>query len=110
MQELPEGWRETAYKLIIFIPGVILGLSAKLAKINRDTGLTWKEFTYQALLAFSSAWLLWFILTLLGYDDNIKYPAAVVCGRWGDELMKFIWRLVRNAAKDAITSLLKNIK
>jgi hypothetical protein len=104
MQENQE-IRDLIYKLAIYIPGVILGLAAKLSRINRDKKLTIREAIFQTAVAFSTAWIVWFILQYFGYQ-KLAAPAAVICGRFGDEIMIFIWKYI----KISIANVLKSIK
>jgi len=105
MQEGHEEFKELIYKLAIYVPGVFLGLAAKLSRINRGRKLTMKEALFQTAVAFSTAWTVWFILEYLGYQ-RLSAPAAVVCGRFGDEIMMFIWKYV----KLSIENISKSIK
>lgn len=105
MQEGHEEFKEVIYKLAIYVPGVILGLAAKLSRINRGRKLTAKEAFFQTAVAFSTAWIVWFLLEYLGYQ-RLSAPAAVVCGRFGDEIMIFIWKYI----KLSVENLLKSIK
>lgn len=104
MQENQE-LKDVIYKLAIYVPGVILGLTAKLSRINRDKKLTIREAIFQTAVAFSTAWIVWFILQYAGYE-KLAAPAAVVCGRFGDEIMIWIWKYIRNS----IENILKSIK
>lgn len=105
MQEGHEEFKELIYKLAVYVPGVILGLAAKLSRINRGKKLTVKEALFQTAVAFSTAWVVWFLLEYCGYQ-KLSAPAAVVCGRFGDEIMIFLWKYIRMS----IENLLKSIK
>lgn len=105
MQEANEDIRDLLYKMAVYIPGVILGLSAKLSRLNRERKLTWREGIFQTAVAFSSAWVIWFALEYLGYQ-KLSAPAAVVCGRFGDEIMIWVWKYT----KLMISSTLKSFK
>ncbi len=105
MQEAHDELRQLIYKLLIYVPGVILGLSAKLSKINKSRKLTWKEAIYQTALAFSTAWFVWFTLEYTGHN-NWAAPAAVICGRFGDEILVFIWRYIKSSLEN-INKLIK---
>lgn len=105
MQEGKEEFTELIYKIAIYIPGVILGLVAKLSRINRSKKLTVREAIYQTALAFSTAWVVWFLFEYWGYQ-KLSAPAAVVCGRFGDEIMIFIWKYIKMSI-DNFTKLIK---
>lgn len=104
MQEGHEEVSEIMYKLAIYIPGVIVGLAAKLSRINRGKKLTVKEAVFQTTVAFSTAWLVWFALEYMGYQ-KLSAPAAVVCGRFGDEIMIFIWKYIRLSIENILKAM-----
>lgn len=99
-----EGLKELMYKLAIYVPGVMLGLAAKLSRINRDKKLTFREAIFQTMVAFSTAWMVWFALEYLGYP-RLSAPAAVVCGRFGDEIMIWVWKYVRMIVENFLKSV-----
>ncbi|MDW0314037.1 MAG: hypothetical protein QN716_01560 [Nitrososphaeraceae archaeon] len=98
-----EGFKDLIYKLAIYVPGVIIGLSAKLSKIRRHKKLTWQEALFQTTVAFSSAWIVWFILDYYGYS-KLAAPASVVCGRFGDEVIIWVGSYVRKWARMTLES------
>lgn len=104
MQEGNEEFKELIYKLAIYVPGVILGLAAKLSRINRGKKLTVKEALFQTAVAFSTAWVVWFMLEYFGYQ-RLSAPAAVVCGRFGDEIMIFIWKYIKLSIENVVKSI-----
>lgn len=104
MQEGNEEFKELIYKLGIYVPGVILGLAAKLSRINRGKKLTVKEALFQTAVAFSTAWVVWFMLEYFGYQ-RLSAPAAVVCGRFGDEIMIFIWKYIKLSIENVVKSI-----
>ena len=104
MQEGHEEFKELIYKLAIYVPGVILGLAAKLIRINRGKKLTVREALFQTAVAFSTAWIVWFLLEYFGYQ-RLSAPAAVVCGRFGDEIMIFIWKYIKLSIENVVKSI-----
>ena len=104
MQEGHEEFKELIYKLAIYVPGVILGLAAKLSRINRGKKLTVREALFQTAVAFSTAWIVWFLLEYFGYQ-RLSAPAAVVCGRFGDEIMIFIWKYIKLSIENVVKSI-----
>jgi hypothetical protein len=104
MQEGHEEFKELIYKLAVYVPGVILGLAAKLSRINRGKKLTVKEALFQTAVAFSTAWIVWFLLEYFGYQ-RLSAPAAVVCGRFGDEIMIFIWKYIRLSIENVLKAI-----
>lgn len=99
MQEKTEGLAELLYKLIIYVPGIILGLSAKLTRINRDGKLTWREGIFQTSVAFSAAYIILSVLEYKGVNMKIACAAAVVCGRFGDEILIWVWKYIKLMAQ-----------
>lgn len=106
MQEGQNEFKELIYKAAIFFPGVVLGLSAKLSKLNRNKKLTIREAIFQTAVAFSTAYVVWFILNILGLDEW-KAPAMVLCGRFGDEIMIWLWKYARISIEVFLNSLKK---
>lgn len=106
MQPENEQLRELLLKAIVFVPGVVLGLVAKLSKINREKKLTVKETIYQTSVALSSAWIVYAVLQKYGLYDW-SAPASVICGRFGDELLVWLWRMGKNLIQ---ASIKQNIK
>jgi hypothetical protein len=104
MQEGHEEFKELIYKLAIYVPGVILGLAAKLSRINRGKKLTVREALFQTAVAFSTAWVVWFLLEYFGYQ-RLSAPAAVVCGRFGDEIMIFVWKYIKLSIENVVKSI-----
>jgi hypothetical protein len=104
MQEGTDEFKELIYKIAIYVPGVIIGLAAKLSRINRNKKLTMREALFQTAVAFSTAWVVWFLLEYAGYS-KLSAPAAVVCGRFGDEIMIFIWKYIKMSLENITKSL-----
>lgn len=104
MQEGTDEFKELIYKIAIYVPGVIIGLAAKLSRINRSKKLTMKEALFQTAVAFSTAWVVWFLLEYWGFT-KLSAPAAVICGRFGDEIMIFIWGYIRLSIKNLLKSI-----
>lgn len=102
MQEQPEQFKELVSKLVLLIPGIVIGIATKLSKLNKDRKLTWRDGIYYTCVAFSTGIVVYFILINTG---NVKWtlPAMLICGRFGDEILVFIWRWI----KAAIQTLLK---
>lgn len=103
MQENANDLKELIYKALIFVPGIIIGLSAKLSKLNRDQKLNWPEALFQTAMAISTAYIAWYILDITGHS-KLKAPAMVVCGRFGDEIMLWLWRYIRLTLNSIIKS------
>lgn len=76
-------------KLLIYIGGVTMGLTAKLATINRKGELTFKEILFQTAVAFACSFIVW---AALYYTDkpNAAIIASVIVGRFGDSLLMAI--------------------
>lgn len=103
MAQIEEGFKDLIYKLAIYVPGVIIGLSAKLSKINRSKKLTWKEAIFQTSVAFSAAWIAWFLLD--PHYPHLSAPASVVCGRFGDEIVMWVWNFIKKMGRTALEQI-----
>lgn len=79
-----------AVKILIYMSGVIIGLGAKLAMINNESRLTWKQVIYHSMVAFACAWCMWYAFQSIGRPDLATW-AAVICGRFGDNVLMVIW-------------------
>lgn len=77
-------------KILLYMAGVTLGLGAKLAQINKDSQLTWKEVIYHSMVAFACAWCMWYGFKTIGKPELATW-AAVICGRFGDSMLMSIW-------------------
>lgn len=110
MQEHHEDFKELIYKLAFFFPGVILGLAAKLSRINKAGKLTLKELILQTCIAFSTAWAAYFILEYLGANEKLCAAASVLCGRFGDEIMLFLWKYAKMSMLGSIDNFKKLLK
>lgn len=106
MQEGTNELKELLYKAAIFIPGVVLGLSAKLSKLNRSKRLTIREAIFQTTVAYSTACIVYFILKATNRQEW-TVPAMVICGRFGDEIMMWIWKYLRISIEVFLNSLKK---
>lgn len=105
MQEPTESVREWLAKVLLLLPGIVIGLSAKLSKINRDRKLTFAVGFFEASTAFMAVYVTYHALTITGNEKYIL-PAACICARYGDEIVRFIWIWTSNT----ITTILKSIK
>lgn len=106
MPQIEEGFKDVVYKLAIYIPGVILGLAAKLSKIRKHRKLTWREGIFQTTVAFSSAWLVYWALAKWWHVDvETAAVASVVCGRFGDEIINWVGAYLKRWAKLTLESI-----
>lgn len=83
-------------KLAIYAAGVLLGLVAKLATLNYERNLSWKEVIFHTSVAFACAWVVWLALASWGKHD-VALIAAVIIGRFGDSMMIAIGKTVRKS-------------
>lgn len=73
-------------KLLIYMAGVMIGLGAKLATINRNGKLTTKEIIFQTMIAFACSFIVWASLYYSGRPD-MAVISSVIVGRFGDSLI-----------------------
>lgn len=86
-----EGW--TFLKFIFYAASVFLGLFAKLATINKDSQLTWKQVLYHTSVAFASAAIVAAIFYKQGQFET-AIIAAVIVGRFGDSVLISFGKIV----------------
>lgn len=84
------------YKAGLYILGIVLGVAAKLAILNKEKPLTIKDFILHGVIAFACAWLVWALLEHYGRLD-LANIASVIVGRYADYILVAIWKAVRNA-------------
>lgn len=79
----------------LYITGILLGLGAKLVRLNKDKPLTVKDFLFHSSIAFASAWLVW---ALLAHYDHLDLAniASVIVGRFGDQILLLAWKAIKN--------------
>lgn len=81
-------------KLGIYAAGVVIGLVAKLATINNERNLSWREIIFHTSVAFACAWVVWLVLASMGKHD-MALIAAVIIGRFGDSMLIAIGKSIR---------------
>lgn len=94
MQENSQEQGPFVVKLVIYAAGVVLGLLAKLATLNYEKDLSWREVIFHSSVAFACAWVVWLALASYGKHD-IALIAAVIIGRFGDSMLIAIGKAVR---------------
>lgn len=94
MQQIEEGFKEIWLKLAIFIPGVLVGLLLRISTMGKEKRLTWWNFLFRTSSALFSAWILWFFLEWKGWGHWAPI-AAPFCGRFGDEIILFVVKHLR---------------
>ena len=90
-----EEYRSFLVKISLYIIGIILGLVAKLAVINKEKPLTIKDFILHSSIAFACAWLVWAILSYYGRLE-LANIFSVIVGRYGDHILFAIWKAIKN--------------
>lgn len=81
-------------KLALYVGGVIVGLAAKLATLNMEKALSFKEIMFHSAVAFACAWVVGFAL----FQFNMKTEAmiaSVIVGRFGDSMLIAIGKAVK---------------
>lgn len=79
-------FEQFAAKATIYTIGIILGIAAKLATMNQEKRLTMKDITFQSVIAFASAWVVWWLLKDR-VSENILFSVSIVVGRFGDSVL-----------------------
>lgn len=82
-------------KTALYVTGIILGLIAKLAVINKEKSLTIKDFILHSSVAFACAWIVWAILSYYGKLE-LANIFSVIVGRYADYILFAIWKAVKN--------------
>lgn len=94
MQESNHEQGPFVIKLAIYAGGVIIGLLAKLATLNYERDLSWREVIFHSSVAFACAWVVWLALASWGKHD-VALIAAVIIGRFGDSMLIAIGKAVK---------------
>lgn len=96
-----EEYQSILYKIILYVAGIVLGLTAKLALINKEKTLTVKDFILHSSVAFACAWCVW---AILAHYDQLEYAnvISVIVGRYGDYVLYAIWKGIKNIINDKI--------
>lgn len=81
-------------KLAVYAAGVVIGLLTKLATLNYERELTWREILFHTSVAFACAWVVWLALASCGKHD-MALIAAVIIGRFGDSMLLSIGKAIR---------------
>lgn len=90
-----EEYRSFLIKSALYITGIILGLVAKLAVINKEKPLTIKDFILHSSVAFACAWIVWAILSYYGKLE-LANIFSVIVGRYADYILFAIWKAIKN--------------
>lgn len=80
----------------LYLIGIILGLGAKLAVMNKEKPLTVRDFILHGFIAFACAWLVWAILAHYDYLDFANI-ASVIVGRYADFILVAIWKSIKKS-------------
>jgi hypothetical protein len=86
-------------KAAIYIAGTVIGIGAKLATMNQDAKLTAKQIFFHSMVAFATAWCVWFMLEDK-INSNVLVSISVVIGRFGDKILLAIGKAVMQWLKD----------
>jgi len=100
---MPDSNHETTdffTKAAIYIAGTIIGIGAKLATMNNYSELTTKQIIFHTMVAFATAWCVWWLLEDK-VNENILVSISVVIGRFGDKILLAIGKVVMQWLKDS---------
>lgn len=82
-----------------YIVGLLLGLGAKLALMNKEKTLTMKEFIMHSMVAFACAWVVWYSLRYYGKLE-LANVCSVVVGRYADLILFSVWKQLKSMIDD----------
>ncbi len=74
------------YKLLIYLTGLIVGISAKLAELNTRQKLSIKTFFLHTTVALACSWVVWGLLSHYGHSDWAIWVSPIL-GRFGDSII-----------------------
>ncbi len=86
-------------KVITYIVGVIFGVGARLAIMHKEKNITRKDILVNTSLAFATAYFVWMALHYYGRGDMANV-CAVLCGRFGDDILRAGYRFISEKIKD----------
>lgn len=93
---MPVHNEETSFfvKVATYLIGLLLGLGAKLAIMNKEKTLTLKEFILHSMVAFACAWMVWSVLAYYGKLD-LANIFSVIVGRYSDVILLAAWKQIK---------------
>lgn len=59
------------------------------------------EAIYRTCVALMTAWIAWFVFEIRGWGQWAP-AAAAICGRFGDEILIWIWKIIVIAVENII--------
>ena len=92
-------------KIGISILGVIAGIGAKLASMQKVKPITWVDVVVNSAIAFAAAYFVWAVLETTGHQ-NLSTICSVICGRYADDVLSMGWKM----GKKILTNLNDEIK
>lgn len=82
------------WKIAIYVGGLVIGITAKLATLYEQDKLNFKKFFLHTSLALSSAWIVYFFLDSRGLSSWMPIAGPLI-GRFGDYVLIAIWKMVK---------------
>jgi hypothetical protein len=67
--------------------------------MNQDTKITVKQIIFHSMVAFATAWCVWWMLEDK-VNENVLVSISVVIGRFGDKILLAIGKAVMQWLKD----------
>jgi len=107
MQQIEEGFKEIAAKLVLFIPGLVIGVALKMSHISKRKKLTMKIALYEILLAMGAFWVVWWGCEHYHVNDFVKALAVFGAGRFGDVIILYTYKAIVLLAKFAFNEIKK---
>ena len=93
---------EILITVLIYLFGILLGVAAKLATLNKTEKLSMKTVFSHTIVAFACAWVVWWWLEDK-INNNVLAAISVVIGRFSDVILMEI----SNAMKNWVLSVVK---
>ena len=82
-------------EIVLYAGGTLLGLASQIAEMHKHQKVTVKDVIISSTIALSTAFCLYWMLKEMGVGENLRNGAAVLCGRFADDVLKLLWRTFR---------------
>lgn len=91
----PDEFQKLIAKIAVYSIGTILGIAAKLATLNKEKALTMKDVLFHSIIAFATAYLVWWMLDGK-VSESLLISISVVIGRFGDVILLAVGKGIKN--------------
>ncbi len=86
-------------KIVIYLGGLIIGISSKLAELNQHKKLDVASFLLHTTVALACAWVVWFALVAYEHDDLAIWVSPII-GRFGDSIIFILYDILKTGVKN----------